>query len=130
MSHSILSSLFGIQRRTIGKSIHSARKALMEDFVPNHLDLNHITREDFIRLHTRGMAKNLFAEGKDVAILVADGTYMYIEKSSNYSFQRRSFSMHKGRPLVKPMMIVSTTGYIWTSLVLTLLTGKIMMPTY
>jgi len=112
MSHSILSSLFGIQRRTIGKSIHSARKALMEDFVPNHLGLNHITRDDFIRLHTRDMAKNLFAEGKDVAILVADGTYMYIEKSSNYSFQRRSFSMHKGRPLVKPMMIVSTTGYI------------------
>jgi len=58
------------------------------------------------------MAKNLFAEGKDVAILVADGTYMYIEKSSTILSKGVFFSMHKGRPLVKPMMIVSTTGYI------------------
>ena len=27
-------------------------------------------------------------------------------------FQHRSFSIHKGRPLVKPMLLVSTTGYI------------------
>jgi len=27
-------------------------------------------------------------------------------------FQRRSFSIHKGRPLVKPMMLISTTSYI------------------
>jgi len=41
-----------------------------------------------------------------------DGTYVYIEKSSNYAFQRRTYSLHKGRPLVKPMMMVSTTKYI------------------
>jgi len=58
------------------------------------------------------LAKDLFAEDEDVAILVADGTYVYIEKSSNYSFQRRTYYLHKGRPLVKPMMMVSTTGYI------------------
>lgn len=38
--------------------------------------------------------------------------YIYIQKSGNYTFSRRSFSMHKRRPLLKPMMIVSTTGYI------------------
>ncbi|KYN41542.1 hypothetical protein ALC56_04049 [Trachymyrmex septentrionalis] len=69
-------------------------------FVPNRLDLNYITKENFLQLQTRNMVKALFTEGKDVAILVADGIYIYREKNSNYSFQRRSFSMHKGRRMV------------------------------
>jgi len=56
-----------------------------------HLGLNHISRDDFINLHTRNLAKSLFAEGKNVAIHVADGTCTYIEKNSNYSFQRQIF---------------------------------------
>ena len=28
-----------------------------------------------------------------------------------FTFQRKTYSMHKGRPLVKPMVIVSTSGY-------------------
>ncbi|XP_033213876.1 uncharacterized protein LOC117170935 [Belonocnema kinseyi] len=112
LSHSILATLFLITRRSVGRAITSARKALMNKFVPFHLGLHHISREDFINLHTRELAQALFADGKDVAILVADGTYIYMEKSSNYVFQRRNYSVHKGRPLVKPMMVVSTTGYI------------------
>lgn len=41
-----------------------------------------------------------------------DGTYIYIQKSSKYTFQRKSYSIYKGRPLVKPMMIVTSDGYI------------------
>ena len=47
-----------------------------------------------------------------MTVCVADDTYIYIEKCSNYSFQRRSYSVHKGRPLVKPMMLVASDGYI------------------
>jgi len=68
LSHSILSTLFIMSRRAIGKAIHSARIALMKCFVPMHLGLDHITRKDFITHHTRNMAKELFAEGADVAI--------------------------------------------------------------
>lgn len=46
------------------------------------------------------------------AIIVCDGTYIYIEKSWNYEFQRKSYSMHKSRPLLKPLILTSTTGYI------------------
>ena len=53
---------------TIDKIIDFARKAFMKDFVFNHLGLSYI-RENFIRLHTRGMAKALFTEGKNVANL-------------------------------------------------------------
>ena len=48
---------------------------------------------------------------KDVAICVTDGTFTYIEKSSTYNFQR-PYSVHKGRPLVKPMMMAASEGYI------------------
>jgi hypothetical protein len=45
-------------------------------------------------------------------ITIWDGTYVYIQKSANYSFQKATYSMHKGRNLVKMMMVFSTTGYI------------------
>ena len=41
-----------------------------------------------------------------------DATYIYIQKSSDYSFQRLSYSIHKDRNLLKIMMLVSTTGLI------------------
>jgi len=61
--------------------------------------------------HTQKAAQILFADSRDdVAILVIDSTYIYIEKSNNYLFQWRIYSMHKHRPLVKPMILVNTTG--------------------
>ena len=38
--------------------------------------------------------------------------YIYIQKSEQFEFQRSTYSMHKHRNLVKPMMLISTTGYI------------------
>ena len=97
----------------IRRAVHSARKALMTNFVPSNLGFSHITREEIIHSHTRPLAQQLLSDITSApAILVLDGTYIYIQKSGNYTFSRRSFSMHKRRPLLKPMMIVSTTGYI------------------
>ena len=86
----------------------------MTSFVPSNLGFQHISRDDVKRKHTRTLARELLVADvtSDPAILVLDGTYVYIQKSANFSFQRRSFSMHKHRPLVKPMMVVTTTGYI------------------
>ncbi|XP_062580526.1 uncharacterized protein LOC134242456 [Saccostrea cucullata] len=112
-SLSFLSSMFQIKNKSvISRSIASARNALMEHFVPRYLGFEHITMEDFISEHTRPFAQHLLADGKQIAILVLDGTYVYIQKSGNYSFQRQTFSGHKHRPLEKPMMIVGTDGYI------------------
>ena len=41
-----------------------------------------------------------------------DGTYSYIEKSGNYRTLRQSFSVHKGRHLVKPILFVASNGLI------------------
>ena len=80
LSHSILSTLFQMPRRYIGKTIDSVRKDVMDKFVPLHLGLEHIGREYFIEHHTRDLAKALFANGEDVAIVVADGTYIHRKK--------------------------------------------------
>eukprot|EP00732_Lithocolla_globosa_P001045 Lithocolla_globosa_v1_NODE_456_length_3997_cov_19.695840.p1 type:complete len:543 gc:universal NODE_456_length_3997_cov_19.695840:1883-255(-) len=41
-----------------------------------------------------------------------DGTYLYLQKSSNYSKGRQTFSMHKFRHLSKFMSIVLPDGYV------------------
>lgn len=48
----------------------------------------------------------------NLAISVFEGTYVYIQKSSDFAFAPRSYSIHKHRPLAKPMMVVTTTGCI------------------
>ena len=50
------------------------------------------------------------AERDDQVIIVMDGTYLFVQKSSDHIFQRRSYSMHKHRNLVKPMIITATVS--------------------
>ena len=84
----------------------------MSSFVARHPCIDHISPDSIITNHTTSISKTLFANGEDVCIIVADETYVFIQKSSNYSFQRRTYSIHKGRHLVKSMMLVTTTEYI------------------
>lgn len=91
--------------------IAAARKAL-GDFVDVHLGFGHITRQEIIDSHTSDFATAFFSHClSESAILVLDGTYVYIQKSQNYTL-RRCFSMQKKRPLVKAMVVTATDGYI------------------
>lgn len=111
LSNRFLATLFNLTKSSLRRAVKTARRALMENFVPYHLGFQHVTREELIQDHTRPLAASLFGTSGKEAILVLDGTYIYIEKSSNFHFQRRSYNVHKGRPLLKPMVIVSTSGY-------------------
>ncbi|KAH3779575.1 hypothetical protein DPMN_157378 [Dreissena polymorpha] len=111
ISNSLLATLFGISKSSVRRAIAAVRTMLMQNFVQHYLGFQHISRENVIDTHTRTLAQSLLAEKNDQVILVIDGTYIYIQKSANFQFQRRSYSVHKGRPLVKPMVIVTTTGY-------------------
>ena len=99
LSNKMISVLFGLQEPQIQRIVTSVRTAFMTDFVPNNLGFHHITYEDFCKKHTTKTASTLFSSGPDDAIVVLDGTYIYIQKSSDYDFQRRSYSMHKNRSL-------------------------------
>jgi hypothetical protein len=59
-------------------------------FVPHHLVFSHIDHETFVREYNTPLAKTLFTSNEKSAVLVLDGTYFYIQKSSNYKFQRVS----------------------------------------
>ena len=58
------------------------------------------------------MSKILLNAEEDAVITIWDATYIYIEKSSSYDFQRKTYSGHKFRSLVKFMICCSTDGYM------------------
>ena len=113
ISHQVLAALFSFPDKvTVSRVIHSARKALVAHFVPRFLGFQHISRREVIEWHTRPLAMELLSDQSDRAILILDGTYIYCQKSANNVLQRRTKSMHKGQPLLKPLLVVTTTGYI------------------
>ena len=112
LTNETLAVLLGFSDRiTVHNLLQSARAALIKHLVPKYLGFEHISRHTLIEQRTRPLAKILLADnihGK--VILVLDSTYVYIQKSTNNELQRKSYSVHKRRPLVKMMMIVSTDG--------------------
>lgn len=106
-----ISSLLQVPRSTLESLMNMAREILHQDFVPRYLGLSHITRADIARRNL--LIPNGLYGGEDRApIIIADGTYIYIEKSSNYFYQKKTYSLHKYRNLVKPFLFVCTDGYI------------------
>lgn len=97
MSNKALSTIFNISKDSIRKAISSLRRNLKQTFVPSNIGFHHNTREEVIQDHTRPLAQTLFGKGQK-AILVIDGTYLYIQKIKQFSFQRRSYSLHKHSP--------------------------------
>ncbi|XP_075981959.1 uncharacterized protein LOC142980452 isoform X2 [Anticarsia gemmatalis] len=108
-----LSTLLKVSRRTLEKWLHQVRDILYEYFVPRHLGLHHINRQQIVERNL-SIPKTLFGnfERVDRPIVIFDGTYCYIEKSSNYLYQKRTYSMHKYRNLMKPFLMVCTDGHI------------------
>lgn len=81
LSNRVLASLFELpDELTISRTIKSARGALMRTFVPRNLGFNHISRREIIEQHTSAIARDLMCDEKsDKAIIVIDGTYIYIQ---------------------------------------------------
>jgi hypothetical protein len=56
----------------------------MNEFVPNNLGFNHVTRHEVIHQHTSTIAQQLMCTNEsDTAIAVIDGTYLYIQVNIN-----------------------------------------------
>ncbi|RVE40334.1 hypothetical protein evm_015016 [Chilo suppressalis] len=53
-----------------------------------------------------------YLDGEEKPVIIIDGTYCYVQKSSNYLYQKRTYSLHKYQNLVKPFLIVCADGYI------------------
>lgn len=112
-SNERISSLLKIPRSTLERLMAEAREKLHQDFVPLNLGLGHITREQIAERNLT-IPNGLFGEinGVRKPVVIIDGTYIYVQKSSNYLYQKETYSLHKYRNLVKPFMLVCSDGYI------------------
>ncbi|CAM4836812.1 unnamed protein product [Rotaria magnacalcarata] len=117
LSNRVLACLFRLtSKRSVSRICHQVRVAIMQDFVPYHVGFQHVSRETILTQHQTTVATELVTNGPDQVVLIADGTYFFCQKSSNNEFQRRTYSQHKRRHLVKPMTITASDGYIVSSL--------------
>ena len=67
-------------KRLISRIIDSARQAILKNFVPYNLGFEHVIRQEVIDNHTTTIARELMCGGdSNTAIVVIDGTYMYIQ---------------------------------------------------
>ena len=84
----------------------------MQNFGTQTIGFHHIPHVDLVSQHITPLAKTLFSQHKnEAAIIVLDCAYVYIHKSAEYAFQLMSLSMHKHRPLLKPMVMVIFNPY-------------------
>lgn len=107
-----IATVLNISRSTLEYHMRKVRNILTENFVPHHLGFNHLNRNILKENMTKVSAELFCSDNNENIITIWDGTYIYIQKSSNYEFQRKTYSMHKKRPLIKPMMVVTPNGYI------------------
>lgn len=115
LSDDFLSAMFQYPTRQVTSlAIATVRQSLMRRFVPTNIGLEAITREQYIERHVTEFSNVLYNPHPEnpLVIVVVDGTYSYIPKSSNFQSLRQSFCLHKGRHLVKPALLVAPDGYI------------------
>lgn len=99
----------GICTFTVSAWIGKMRKLVHDVFVPPNL-LNQ-TRENLL-INTTPLSRKIYNVDGHTAVIVLDGTYVYTIKSSNFEFQKKTYSKQFKRNLVKFMLIVTTNGYI------------------
>lgn len=107
-----IGSMFGKSEVTVRRWIKAIRVKITQNFVPNYVGIDCITRERAIQ-NIGPIARAICADGdQDKLVTIWDGSYTYHQKSINIGFQKRSYSVQKGRPLIKHMLCVSPNGYI------------------
>lgn len=111
-SYDYIAKCFGVSRAKATNDIDKARSALTENFVPKYLGFANLSRDFLLQNCTISSRILHCGNNPDVLITVFDGTYIYIDKSGNYEFQKQTFSGQKKRNFVRPMMCVTTNGYI------------------
>lgn len=97
-SNARLANIFKCGETTFHRWLQIGRDALLNDFVPLNLGFDHITREDVaernLLIRTNLFGNPLSPEEERKAKTICDGTYVYLQKSGNYFFQRQSYSHH------------------------------------
>ncbi|CAF4657751.1 unnamed protein product [Rotaria sp. Silwood2] len=114
LSFSQIGSLFNYtgdseaRRKRVADTFDSVRILLVRNLVPLNLGVYHLTRDQAL-IHNTAFSKE-FWDNK--VTIIWDGTYIYIEKSSDHYLNRSTYSGQKCRHLVKFMSLVLPDGYV------------------
>jgi hypothetical protein len=112
LDYRTISTIFNIKNfQDVGSYCDQVRTSLLRDFVPTHLGARHISRSEWLKQNTQTV-KTLFNVSSNQLTLVADGTYIYCQKSANNTLQRKTYSCQKSRHLVKPFVVCTPNGKI------------------
>lgn len=115
LSDEFLTFMFDYKtRQSTSMVIATVRKSLMLRFAPENVGINSINRQDFIERHVTAFANQLYnpEPEQQKAIIFCDGSYLEVQKPTNFQAQRMSYSSQKHYNLVKPGLMVAPDGYI------------------
>lgn len=112
MKQEVIAHNFATTQQVVSQTITAVATTLHENFVPKYLGYYHMTREEALQKHSIQLTSKVLGQSQTRLCLIADGTYNYIEKPGDFELQRKTFSAHKKRNLLKPLYIVLPTGYI------------------
>lgn len=111
-SYEYIGTACGISASKASMDIRKARFALTRDVVPNYLGFENLGRGRLLQ-NTTVLARMLHCDNNaDKLITIWDGTYIFVNKSSNYEFQKLTYNAQKSSNFLRPMMCVTTNGYI------------------
>lgn len=108
-TNSQIAPLLNISEFTVSVWIRKVRSLIHKAIVPRFL--YNRSREELLR-NTTQLSRQLYEANNETVVLTIDATYVFTIKSSNYSYQKKSFSVQFGRNLIKFMLFVSTNGFI------------------
>ena len=96
------------KKKRIAENCSFVQENLLTYFVRNSLGVNHINRNQALD-HQIIYSRTLFSGN---VALILDGTYYFIQKSQDHTFQRSTYSAHKKRHLIKMLSVVLLDGYV------------------
>ena len=80
ISNKVLTTIFQFANpQAVSRTLCAVRQAMLSNFVPHYLGFNHISRQDVINNHSSPLATRLLTKHSNTAVLVIDGTYLYIQ---------------------------------------------------
>ena len=91
----------------ISKIFNEVLTHLNEKYVTNYLGIEAITRDDIVNEHMPYLISKVLPQVR----LVGDGTYIYIQKPSDFEHQKKSYSIQKKRNLLKFLAYVAPDGH-------------------
>ena len=107
-----LAAFFGVNsRQSISDYCEQVRKAFEKDFIKTYMGADHCSRDQWLEKNTV-LVNELYDLKNDQFCIIADGTYIYCQKSSNNKIQKVFYSVQKKRSLIKPFIMCTSNGYI------------------